>query len=897
MISAMSGIFGSSGGRGFPSFDFSALSGYYLAKTKSLAAHNARTTQTTPATSHSRPADSGLAPWDPSKPAQSDTARLTHAMQTTSFVDLQNNAFNKAGVSADSKKLFALYSGLTSLQALALKAANEKTLSGQRDGLDQRFQSGIDQVKSLVTGQGFDDLTLLFGNRAKKIDSELAIPRNGTIYSGNAIVQGASSNAIAGLTGNEIFNVSIAKSGGTFDIQIDLSQIGGPPSVDNIVAYMNQQMQAAGVITRFSREVIDGRTADSPKSYGIAVQSVATERISFSAAATVPAVYVAGVSGASGAQTAQLVKVTDQGTAFATNFSKPIVPKTGTSDARGTAIDAQGNTYVVGTTTGDLGQDILQGTQDVFLRKYDSAGQLVWSHMLGSSTSADGFGVAVDANGNVAIAGRVTDRLTTAATGGGNDSFVSKYDSQGTEIFTRQIAPVLDDQANALAFGADGSLYVAGQTKGSMSSGTASAGGTDAYLQKLTAKGALVYTRQLGGGGDDRASAVSVDGAGNIVLATVESGAGVIRKFAPDDGTSAAIWQTNLGDLGSGSIGGIALSAGAVYVSGTTTNADLTAGGQATVAAPHGGGSDGFVMKIADAGQSASASFVSYIGTGGSDSAANVVVNNGDIYVAGATNGSLTGGAAPSASNSYVAKLDDTGTQVWVHQYAGNAGTSAARSIAIDPQGGSVLDTLGLPRGAMSFDPAREITAQSTVRAGDFFYVSANGLDPRRITVENGETLRSLAARITGALVLKGSASVMHGSAGDALTIKANAGSVIELKRGDKSFDALAGLGIEPGKLYNTTSAQATGATAKDKIVFALGLAPTMSLNSQSSAHQVVNNINLALVAIRDAYHALTSPPPSTTAHSATSTVVPADVQRQLASYQTALGVFGRSSG
>ncbi len=896
MMTPMSGIFGSSGGRGVPSFDFSVLGGYYLAKTKLLAAQNAAAAPRALASANSRPADSGLAPWDASKPPQSDTARLTRALQTTSFVDLQNSAFNKAGVSTDSKKLFALYTGLTSLQALASKAADDKTLSGERDGLDRRFQGGVDQVKSLVTGQGFDDLTLLFGSRAKKVDSALAIPRSGTIYSGNPIAQGASSNAVTGLTGNEVFNVSIAKSTGTFDIQIDLSQIGGPPTVDNIVAYMNQQMQAAGVVTRFSRDVFDGKTDTSPKSYGIAVQSVATERVSFSAPATVPAVYVAGDSGASTAQTAQLLKLTDQGTSVTTDFSAQIAPKTGTSDARGAAIDAQGNTYVVGTTTGNLGQGIVQGSQDVFLRKYDSAGQLVWSHMLGSSTSADGLGVAVDASGNVAIAGRVTDRLTTTATGGGNDSFVSKYDSQGNEIFTRQIAPVVDDQANALSFGADGSLYVAGQTKGSITSGTASAGGTDAYLQKLTAKGALVYTRQLGGSGDDRANAVSVDGDGNVVLATVESGAGVVRKFAPDDGTSAAIWQMNLGDLGTGTIGGIALDNGAVYVSGSTTNANLTAGGQATIASPHNGGSDGFVMKIADAGQSASASFVSYVGTGASDSAANVVVNNGDIYVAGATNGSLTGGTAPSASNAYVAKLDDTGAQVWVHQYAGSAGTGAARSIAIDPQGGSVLDTLGLPRGAISLDPSRDVTAQSSARAGDFFYVSVNGLDPHRVTVEAGDTLRSLATRIAGTLALKGTAKVTHGAAGDELTIQANAGSVIELKRGDKSFDALAGLGIEPGKLYNTTSAQATGATAKDKIVFALGLTPTMSLSTQSHARTVVASINQALTAIRGAYQALTSPASTATA-STTSTAVPANVTRQLASYQAALAIFGGSTG
>jgi hypothetical protein len=870
------------------SFDFSVLNGYYAAKTQAFVSRGSNTSHASAANTTTRPADSGLAPWDSSKPKVSDNSRLMQAMQTTSFVDLNNTAFNKAGVSMDSKKLFALYTGLMSLQSLAQKAAEDGTLSGQRDGLDKRFQSGVDEIKNFVSDKGFDDLTLLFGARAQKVDSDLAIGRNDTVYSGKAIVQGASSNAIQGLTGNEVFTVKVAKSAGTIDVTIDLSQMGGTPSVDNIVSYMNDQMQAAGVLTRFKRDVFDGKTADADKSYGIAMQSVATEKVSFAAASTSPAVYVAGISGSGTTQTGQLVKLTDSGSSVTTNFSEQVTPETGVADIRGSATDTAGNTYVVGTTTGDLDHEFVQGAKDVFLRKYDSAGHVLWSKLLGSSTTADAFGVAVDTNGNVAIAGRVSDRLNDKATGGNGDSFVAKYDTNGNEVFTRQIAPVLEDQANTLTFGADGSLYVAGQTKGVMTSTATNAGGTDSYLQKLTAKGTLVYTRQIGTSGDDRASGVTVDQDGNVVLATVESGAAVVRKYGPDDGTSAPIWEMNLGDLGSGSVGGVTVANGSVYVSGTTTNNDLTAGGQATVAQAFGGGADGFVFKIDDAGSTATANFVSYVGTSASDSAANVVVNNGEIYVAGSTKGSLTGGTAPTTSNSYVAKLDDNGQQVWVHQYAGAAGEGAARSISIDPSGGSVLDTLGLPT-ATSFDASRTITSRSTVRAGDYFYLSVNGLNVRKITVQSGDTLRSLAARITGALALKGTAKVTYGSGGDKLTIKANEGSVIELKRGDKSFDALAGLGILPGKLYNTNGTAPATTNSEDKNVFALGLSTTATLSTQSKARMAMTGINQALQAIRSAYLAITTPAAST---SKTSTVS-ADTQRQLASYQTAVAALG----
>src|SRR5207253_7360206 len=115
-------------------------------------------------------------------------------------------------------------------------------------------------------------------------------------------------------------------------------------------------------------------------------------------------------------------------------------------------------------------------------------------------------------------------------------------------------------------------------------------------------------------------------------------------------------------------------------------------------------------------------------------------------------------------------------------------------------------------------------------------------------------------ARITGTLALKGTAKVTYGSGGDKLTITANEGSVIQLKRGDGSFDALAGLGILPGKLYNTSGTQPATTGDEDKNVFALGLSTTASLATQSNARMATTGINAALQAIRNAYQAITTP-------------------------------------
>ncbi len=850
----MSGLFGSSGsGRSLPSFDFSVLEGYYQAKVQSRVS-SASQTQTKAAGVKDVVS---FAPWDQNSANATPISKLRDALTASSFVDVRDGSFDRVGVDQEYKKLFALYTGLSRLQALAARASEDNTALAELTGLNRRFQTGLTEVNKYLTSTTFNDLTLSFGKRESTAQSAFKVVRPPTQYNGPSIVSGAGTNAIPGIVGNEVFTVSALKGSATTDVTMDLSEISGDVSVTSVVAYMNGKMEAAGLTTRFKTTIFDGATETSAKRYGVGVQTVATERISFTAAATKPAVYVAGVAGPSTTQSGQLMKLTDDGAGVSANFTANIAPPSGVADVKATATDASGNVYVVGTVTEDLGAGIVQGDQDVYLRKYDGAGQLVWSRLLGSSERASGFALATDANGNVAIAGKVTDRLTTTAIGGGDDTFVTKYDSDGREVFTRQVAPITDDQANALAFGADGSLYVAGQTKSAVASGVTHGGGIDAYVMKLTSSGSYVYARQFGGADDDRATSIAVDGNGDVILGTVEGGTAKVRKLLSGDGTSPPVWEVSLGSLGQGQLSSIAVDGGSVYVAGSTDNAALTAGGQASIATAHGGQSDGFVMKIADSGSTATADFISYVGTSGNDSVTGVAVAGGAVYVSGSTNGSLTGGVAPTSTNGYVAKLDANGAQVWTHQYASQQGAASARAITVDAQGGSVLDKLGMPRGAIKFDESRLITAGSTVRAGDHFYVKVNGGQAFKVTVSATDTMRSLTTRINSVMLLKGEA-VLTRSGGDGIKITAREGNKIELLRGSEGLDALAGLGLQAMVLDNTQDAEpAADAKKKDINVFSLDLDTKSAITDKTVAKTLALQLSSAMMIIQNAYLAI----------------------------------------
>jgi len=72
-------------------------------------------------------------------------------------------------------------------------------------------------------------------------------------------------------------------------------------------------------------------------------------------------------------------------------------PSNGTTTASSTVVDASGNVYMLGNATGDLGSQLNQGEQDAYLTKYDSAGTVLWSKLVGSAGTADGAAMVQEA--------------------------------------------------------------------------------------------------------------------------------------------------------------------------------------------------------------------------------------------------------------------------------------------------------------------------------------------------------------------------------------------------------------------------------------------------------------------------------------------------------------------
>src|SRR5262249_37588017 len=94
--------------------------------------------------------------------------------------------------------------------------------------------------------------------------------------------------------------------------------------------------------------------------------------------------------------------------------------------ARDVATGGDGSVYVLADLGGDADGAPIKGSRDVALLKYDSAGKLAYSRILGASDSASGFALAVSGDGKVAVAGSVSGALGITQDKGGTDSFVTE---------------------------------------------------------------------------------------------------------------------------------------------------------------------------------------------------------------------------------------------------------------------------------------------------------------------------------------------------------------------------------------------------------------------------------------------------------------------------------------
>ena len=187
----------------------------------------------------------------------------------------------------------------------------------------------------------------------------------------------------------------------------------------------------------------------------------------------------------------------------------------------GVAIDEQGNVFVAGDTLGAL-VGSSNGSQDTWVRKYDPTGAVEWTRQFGTDALDDLSDVATDTDGNVLLIGTTAGALA-GPSAGSTDVWLRKYNADGDIVWTRQFGTADDDVGSGTAADAEGNVIAIGGTEGTIATG--SAGSADAWVRKYDPAGSVIWTRQFGTGSSDHGHGVATDLTGAIVAVGETSGA------------------------------------------------------------------------------------------------------------------------------------------------------------------------------------------------------------------------------------------------------------------------------------------------------------------------------------------------------------------------------------
>lgn len=346
----------------------------------------------------------------------------------------------------------------------------------------------------------------------------------------------------------------------------------------------------------------------------------------------------------------------------------------GGEEMAGIAMDAQGFVYVAGTvgstdfpTTEGAFQRERKGTSDLYVAKIDRDGKrLVFSTLIGGSAAEFANAIAVDASGNIYIAGQTYSRDYPGLRDGFQDglwrSVITKIGRNGESVNSLFGFP--GGEIHAMTTDAAGSIYFGGMPGNiPITPGTFQSPNGDAFVAKLLPSGQLAYASVIGGARLDDVLGIAVDKQGNAYLAGVTDspdfpttpGAflernpgycvscwrGFVTKVNPTG--TALVYSTYLGgtDLeGFDDARGIGVDdAGNAYVTGRTRTIDFPSTPDALLPSLNSTSSRGpraaFVSKLDPSGSRLLYSTFLHGGRMWDDEGVFLAVSRGKVYVAG----------------------------------------------------------------------------------------------------------------------------------------------------------------------------------------------------------------------------------------------------------------------
>ncbi len=326
-------------------------------------------------------------------------------------------------------------------------------------------------------------------------------------------------------------------------------------------------------------------------------------------------------------------------------------------------LDAAGNIYVTGTSSGSPNYDIVT-------IKYNSSGTQQWLSVFNGGSHDAAYAIVVDNSGNVYVTGSSNQGL-------GSDYVTIKYNSSGAQQWVQYYeGPAFEeDIADGIAVDNSGNVYITGYSTGNQTN-------FDYATIKYNSNGIEQWVIRFNAPGDveDVAAALVLDGSGNIYVTGRSNYNFTTIKY---NTSGVQQWLQSYSEPGSVSNSAISMKmdgSGNLYISGisalTTNNYDYT------------------TVKYNSSGQLIWAQSYSSPGTSTDVMSSLALDNLANVYVTGRNTGDFA-----------TIKYNSSGVQQWVSTYNGPGNAfDEATSITVDSSGNSYVTGTSYGNATTQYD-------------------------------------------------------------------------------------------------------------------------------------------------------------------------------------------------
>lgn len=384
------------------------------------------------------------------------------------------------------------------------------------------------------------------------------------------------------------------------------------------------------------------------------------------------------------------------------------------------------------------------GDSDIFLAKFDGLGDHLWSARFGDAARQSTSAVAADGSGSVLLGGSFEGSvdfgggpLTSA---GQTDIFLAKFDGAGNHLWSKRFGDGVYQQGLSVAVNRSGDVFLAGYFFGTVDFGggplTSVGGGGDVFLAKFDGAGNHVWSKRFGDAVTQVGSSVAVDPLGSVLLAgyfegTVDFGGGPLISagngdvfLAKFDAAGSHAWSKRFGDANFERASSVAVSGSDVLLAGYFSSDVLNFGGGWLTSQ---GSIDMFLAKLDGSGNHLWSRGLGY--TGFAYASAIAVDTSGNIVLAGYFTGSVSiGGRLLTSSGMFdydilMAEFYWWGKHRWSNDF-GDASFQQPSGVAVDGSGNALLT--GRFEGTVDFGGG----ALASAGLSDVFLAKFDGQEP-----------------------------------------------------------------------------------------------------------------------------------------------------------------------